>query len=398
MACGTTSDALESLDSTVSPTAHRTNHNIHTTGLDLNEGTTKASIVLRDGAVFEGFLFGSHTPTAGEVVFNTGMVGYPEAITDPSYYGQILVLTYPLIGNYGVPSHSLEDDIPLHFESNKIQIRGLVTANYHGEYHHWNASRSLGDWLRDEKIPGIHGIDTRALTRHLREKGTELGKIVVEGAAEPEWYDPSDENVVARVSRSTTTTYGHGDLNIAVIDCGVKNNIIRCLTRRGARVTVAPWDADLESLDYDGLLLSNGPGDPQQTQAVADRIKGCLDDARPIFGICLGCQVLGLAAGASTYKLPYGHRGQNQPVAEAGTGKWAITSQNHGYAVDANSLSSDWEVWFSNGNDRTVEGLRMKDGPHRAVQFHPEAVCGPVDTAYLFDSFLDEVRKVKGAS
>ncbi|MCZ6765714.1 MAG: glutamine-hydrolyzing carbamoyl-phosphate synthase small subunit [bacterium] len=363
----------------------------------MNEATTKASIVLRDGAVFEGFIFGSHTPAAGEEVINTGMVGYPEAITDPSYYGQILVLTYPLIGNYGVPSHATEDNIPRYFESDRIQIRGLVTANYHGEYHHWNASRSLGDWLGAEKIPGVHGVDTRALTRHLRAKGTELGKIVIDGAAEPDWYDPSSENVVARVSRSEATTYGSGDLHIVVVDCGVKNNIIRCLTRRGARVTVVPWDTDLGSVDYDGLLLSNGPGDPVQTQAVADRIKGCLDDARPIFGICLGCQVLGLAAGGTTFKLSYGHRGQNQPVAEKGTGKWAITSQNHGYAVDANSLSSDWEVWFSNGNDRTVEGLRLKGGPHRAVQFHPEAVCGPIDTAYLFDSFLDEVRKVKRA-
>jgi carbamoyl-phosphate synthase small subunit len=362
----------------------------------LNVVRRKASLVLRDGAEFEGYLFGAEAPSAGEVVFNTGMVGYPEAITDPSYYGQILVLTYPLIGNYGVPSDQRDDNgIPRHFESDRIQVRGLVTANYHGEYHHWNASRSLGDWLARDGVPGLYGIDTRALTRYLRERGTELGKIVVEGSPEPDWYDPSTENVVGLVSRKQSVSYGNGDVNIAVVDCGVKNNILRCLLKRGATVTVVPWDVDLATLDYDGLLLSNGPGDPEQSAAVAGRVARFLADPRPIFGICLGCQVLGMAAGAKTYKLPFGHRGQNQPVAETSSGRWAITSQNHGYAVDGETLGGEWEVWYQNGNDHTLEGLRLRGGPHRAVQFHPEAVCGPVDTGYLFDVFLDEVRRTR---
>lgn len=358
--------------------------------------TTKVSLVLDDGAEFHGYLFGADNPTAGEVVFNTGMVGYPEAITDPSYYGQILVLTYPLIGNYGVPSFEKDEyGIPRYFESDRIQIRGLVTTNYHGEYHHWNASRSLGNWLASEGVPGVYGIDTRALTRHLRDRGTALGKLVVDGKPEPKSYDPAKENVVSLVSRREPATYGNGDPHIAVVDCGVKNNILRCLLRRGAKVTVVPWDFDLGTLDYDGIIVSNGPGDPAQSARVADQIGTLLDDPRPIFGICLGCQVLGMAAGGKTFKLPFGHRGQNQPVAEVSSGKWAITSQNHGYAVDPKSVPGDWEVWFENGNDHTLEGLRLRKGTHQAVQFHPEAVCGPVDTGYLFDVFLDDVHKVK---
>jgi carbamoyl-phosphate synthase small subunit len=364
-------------------------------------GKQKASLVLRDGAVFEGYVFGAAVPAAGEVVFNTGMVGYPEAITDPSYYGQILTLTYPLIGNYGVPSFEADEyGIPRSFESDRIQVRGLITANYHDDYHHWNASQTLGDWLASEGVPGLYGVDTRALTLHLRERGTVLGKIVMPGQDEPDWYDPSTENIVSLVSRPEPVTYGGnqgaGDLHVGVLDCGVKNNIIRCLLRRGARVTVLPWDQDLQAAEFDGLLVSNGPGDPEQCQAVAEQLAPLLTGSRPIFGICLGCQILGLAVGGRTFKLPFGHRGQNQPVFETSSGRWAITSQNHGYAVDPNSLPDDWETWFINGNDQTLEGLMLKSGPHRAVQFHPEAVCGPVDTSYLFDAFLDEVRKAKG--
>lgn len=357
---------------------------------------TPATLVLRDGSVFPGRMFGAIAAAAGEVVFNTGMVGYPESITDPSYYGQILALTYPLIGNYGVPrAEADERGLPRYFESDRIQVRGLVTANYHGEYHHWGAERSLGEWLEAEGIPGLHGIDTRALTRHLREHGSVSGRIVPLGESPPDWYDPSGENVVARVSRTEPITLGEGDVHVVVVDCGVKNNILRCLLRRGARVTVVPWNHAFEGIDYDGLLVSNGPGDPEQCRSLADRIAGLLARPQPIFGICLGCQILGLAAGGRTFKLAYGHRGQNQPVAEAGTGRWAITSQNHGYAVDPESLDADWEVWFRNGNDGTVEGLRLRGTPHSAVQFHPEAVCGPVDTAYLFDRFLETAREAR---
>jgi len=354
----------------------------------------KASLVLRDGAEFPGFIFGAAHPCAGEAVFNTGMVGYPEALTDPSYYGQILVLTYPLIGNYGVPSAEKDaNGIPKHFEADKIMVKGLVVANYNDHTDHWNASRSLDQWLAEEDIPGLQGIDTRALTRHLRERGTMLAKILVDGQPEPPWYDPSTENVVSLVSRAKPATYGDGSPHIVVVDCGMKYNILRCLLKRGARVTVVPSDHDFTTLDYDGLFLTNGPGDPEQSSIVVERLATLLDDPRPIFGICLGCQLLALAAGARTFKLPYGHRAQNQPVVDFDTGASSITSQNHGYVVDANSLPSDWEVWFTNGNDGTLEGLRQRKGPHRAVQFHPEAACGPTDTEFLFDVFLDSVRQ-----
>ncbi|NNE08826.1 MAG: glutamine-hydrolyzing carbamoyl-phosphate synthase small subunit [Gemmatimonadetes bacterium] len=358
----------------------------------------KAWISLRDGARFSGFVFGAETPVAGEVVFNTGMVGYPEAITDPSYYGQILVLTYPLVGNYGVPSNGRDaNGIPQHFESERIQIRGLVTSTYNGEYHHWNADRSLSEWLAQQNVAGMHGVDTRALTRHLRAHGSVPGRIEIDGESAPDWYDPGSENVVAAVSRTEPVTYGAetGDVRIAVIDCGVKNNILRCLLKRGAAVTVVPWDYDLARVEYDGVLLSNGPGDPKQLGDLAGRVRGLLEAPKPVFGICLGCQIMGLAAGGSTFKLLFGHRGQNQPVSDLVTKRWAITSQNHGYAVEGESLDPGWEIWFKNGNDGTLEGLRAKDRPHRAVQFHPEAVCGPVDTAYLFDDFLAEVRARK---
>lgn len=360
----------------------------------MNGMARRASLVLRDGAEFPGRVFGAMTPTAGEVVFNTGMVGYPEALTDPSYYGQILVLTYPLIGNYGVPSDEKDaHGIPRFFEADCIRVRGLAVANYHEHLDHWNAARSLGDWLAGEEVPGIQGVDTRALTRHLRERGTMLGKIVIEGEPEPAWYDPASEDVVSLVSRKEPRTYGEGSPHIVIVDCGMKYNILRCLLKRGARVTVVPHDSDLASLEYDGIMLTNGPGDPEQCAPVIGRLAAVLDDPRPVFGICLGCQLLGLAAGARTFKLPYGHRGQNQPVVDAFTGGSGVTSQNHGYVVDANSLPVDWEVWFTNGNDGTLEGLRQKRGPHRAVQFHPEAAAGPTDTEYLFDLFLDEVRK-----
>lgn len=364
--------------------------------MNTKRSRTRATLVLRDGEEFEGYLFGAHGPTAGEVVFNTGMVGYPEALTDPSYYGQILVLTYPLIGNYGVPPYENDaNGIPRGFEADNIMVRGLVVSNYHERFHHWSASRSLGAWLESEGVPGITGIDTRALTRHLRERGTMLGKIVLDEEQAPSWYDPNTENVVAAVSRSEPRTYGDGEPHIAVIDSGMKYNILRCLLKRRAKVTVVPWDFDLNNIDYDGVLLTNGPGDPEQSGPLIGHIAELLEDRRPVFGICLGCQLLGLAAGARTFKLPYGHRGQNQPATHVATGATAITSQNHGYVVDANSLPEGWEVWYKNANDGTLEGLRQTSGPHRAVQFHPEAACGPVDTEFLFDDFLENVAEVR---
>jgi carbamoyl-phosphate synthase small subunit len=355
-------------------------------------GAATPRLVLEDGTVAHGLSFGAPVSAAGEVVFTTGMVGYPEALTDPSYAGQILVLTFPSIGNYGVPSDRPgPTGLPETMESDRIQVAGLIVADYAPVYSHWEAVRSLSAWLKHHGVPALHDMDTRALTRRLRDRGTMLGKLVVDG--DPGWVDPNEENLVARVARFEGRTFGAGgDPHIAVVDCGVKNNIIRCLLRRGARVTVVPWDAPLAELACDGVLLSNGPGDPTRAEATIAHTRALLARGTPVFGICLGCQILALAAGAETFKLRFGHRGQNQPAIELGSQRCFITSQNHGYAIDARSLPTDWKVWFLNANDGSVEGIRHRSLPFSAVQFHPEAACGPVDSAHLFDDFLRTVR------
>ncbi len=366
------------------------------------EATTPASaastphLVLEDGTVAKGRSFGAPVSAAGEVVFTTGMVGYPEALTDPSYAGQILVLTFPSIGNYGVPSDQPgPTGLPETMESDRIQVAGLIVADYAPVYSHWEAVRSLSEWLQSHGVPALHDVDTRALTRRLRAHGTMLGQLVVEG--EPGWVDPNKENLVARVARFEGRSFGDGgDPHIVVVDCGVKNNILRCLLRRGAKVTVVPWDAPLEEIDCDGVLLSNGPGDPTKCETTIRHTQALMARGVPIFGICLGCQILALAAGAKTYKLRFGHLGQNQPANERDSKRCDITSQNHGYAVDARSLPPDWQVWFLNANDGSVEGIRHRSLPFSAVQFHPEAACGPVDTAHLFDGFLETVRAQRG--
>lgn len=358
----------------------------------------RATLVLADGTRFEGLNFGAPVSSAGEVVFTTGMVGYPESLTDPSYRSQILVLTFPSIGNYGVPSDAVgEFGLPELMESGRVQVSGLVVADYSPSYSHWEAVRSLSDWLKSAGVPGLYDTDTRALTRRLREHGTVLGKLIVDG--DPEWNDPATDNLVAHVAHPEVRTFGDGGSpHVAVVDCGVKNNILRCLLRRGARVTVVPWDHDLSTLDCDGIVLSNGPGDPTRCDVTIGQLQALLQpDAAggpptPIFGICLGCQLLGLAAGAETFKLRFGHRSQNQPAIDISSQRCYITSQNHGYAVDARTLPTDWRVWFLNANDGTVEGIRHKTLPFSAVQFHPEAACGPVDTAFLFDDFMEQAR------
>ncbi len=351
-------------------------------------------LVLEDGTTIAGRPFGAPVSAAGEVVFTTGMVGYPESLTDPSFRGQILVLTFPSIGNYGVPSGAPDEHgLPETMESDRVQIAGLVVADLSPSYSHWEAVRSLSDWLEAAGVPGIHDVDTRALTRRLRERGTMLGQLVVDG--EPGWFDPAGTNLVAQVSHPEVRTLGDVDgPRVAVVDCGVKTNILRCLLRRGARVTVVPWDHDLASLDVDGFVLSNGPGDPTTCDATIDHLRPLLDGDRPVFGICLGNQLLALAAGADTFKLRYGHRSQNQPAIDTETRRCYITSQNHGFAVDARTLPADWSVWFINANDGSIEGIRHRHRPLTAVQFHPEAACGPVDTGFLFDRFLDQVRAV----
>ncbi len=354
-----------------------------------------AKLVLEDGTSFEGTSFGFDASTSGEVVFNTGMVGYPESLTDPSYAGQILCLTYPLVGNYGVPKKTLENSVISNFESHKIQVRGLVVVDYSEHYSHHAASESLGEWLKAEKIPAITGIDVRSLTKILREKGTMLGKIII-NEEETELYDPNKENLVQGVSIHKPLFYGdkNSKKKVLLIDCGAKNNIITSLVNRGAYVIRVPWNYDFigSDLKFDGILISNGPGDPKMCVATIENIRKAMWKNIPTFGICLGNQLLALAAGADTYKLKYGHRGQNQPAYIVGTKKCFITSQNHGFAVDEKTLPKDWEPWMRNANDDTNEGIRHKTKPFFSVQFHPEANPGPKDTAFLFDKFLEGLK------
>jgi len=351
----------------------------------------KVKLVLEDGTTFEGKSFGYEKSVSGEVVFYTAMTGYPESLTDPSYTGQILVSTYPMIGNYGVPSDRKENNLHRHFESDKIHITGLVVDNYSFGYSHWNAQSSLADWMKSQQIPGIYGIDTRALTKILREKGSMIGKIEFEGES-IEMTDPNLMNLVAKASTDTIDTYGEGEKTVVLVDCGVKNNIIRCLIKRGVKVVRVPWDYDFTTLEYDGLFLTNGPGDPTMCDITIKHLKKAIKQEKPIMGICLGNQLLGLAAGCSTYKLKYGHRSHNQPVLMSGTNRCFITSQNHGYAIDQDSMPADWETLFYNVNDNTNEGIRHKTKPFFSTQFHPEASSGPVDTEFLFDDFISNIK------
>lgn len=356
-------------------------------------------LILEDGTVFYGKSFGAHRSISGEVVFNTAMTGYPESLTDPSYKGQILTLTYPLIGNYGVPGENEIEKLYVFYESHELHISGLIVSDYSFNYSHWNAKISLSDWLKKYNIPGIFDIDTRALTKILREKGSMLGKIVAEAEDEnlTEWYDPNKENLVDMVSTKTVESYGSGDITILLIDCGVKYNIIRNLIKRNVKVVRVPWNYDISSIPYDGLFISNGPGDPKQCKETINNIKKAYQEDKPICGICLGNQLMGLAAGGDTYKLKYGHRSHNQPALMVGTDKAYITSQNHGFAIDNNTLPEDWAPYFINLNDNTNEGMKHKTKPFFSTQFHPEASGGPTDTEFLFDNFINTIRKYKEA-
>jgi len=353
----------------------------------------QARLTLEDGTVFIGKSFGSEKSVAGEVVFYTAMTGYPESLTDPSYTGQILVSTYPMIGNYGVPANQKENGIHKYYESNKLHITGLIISDYSFEFSHWNAEKSLSDWLKEYEVPGLFDIDTRALTKILREKGSMLGKIEFE--EEIDFYDPNKENLVAIASCNDRKVYGTGDYKVVLVDCGVKNNIIRCLLDRNATVIRVPWDYDFTKEDYDGVFISNGPGDPAMCTATVNHVKSIIGEKKPIMGICLGNQLLALAAGAETYKLKYGHRSHNQPVLLEGTNKCYITSQNHGFAVQTETLPDDWEPLFTNVNDNTNEGIRHKTLPFFSTQFHPEASSGPTDTEFLFDNFMNSIAESK---
>lgn len=355
---------------------------------------TRIKLVLENGLEFPGSSFGFEKSSAGEVVFNTAMTGYPESLTDPSYTGQILVATYPLVGNYGVPAELSEHNLKKFYESDKIAVKGFIISDYSKEYSHWNANQSLGDWLKTQQIPGIHGIDTRALTQILRENGTMLGKIVVDDN-EIVFYDPNKENLVAQVSPKTRQTYGSGKQRIMLVDCGVKNNIIRCLLSYDTTVIRVPYDCNIAAEEYDGLFISNGPGDPELCKPCIQSLRHALNQDKPIFGICLGSQLMALASGATTYKLKYGHRSHNQPVRKVGTNSCYITSQNHGFAVDNSTLGRDWEPLFVNVNDGTNEGIRHKSKPFFSAQFHPEASGGPTDTRFLFDDFIRLIESSK---
>ena len=375
----------------------------------------QATLILNDGSKFTGWSFGYEKNVVGEVVFSTALSGYPESLTDPSYAGQILTMTYPLVGNYGVPTDDIgTNGLPSLMESEHIHVKALVVADYSVTYSHWNARESLSEWLKREKVPAITGIDTRRLTKLLRENGVMMGRIEVTGE---ERYEKNNEdygsvNWVEKVSCKDVITYKPDATAVAnsklkkvvLVDCGVKANIIRCLLRRGIEVVRVPWDYDFNQMEFDGLFLANGPGDPELCEKTVENIRKFLnsDNVRPCMGICLGNQLLARAAGAKTYKLKYGHRSHNQPVRLVGTTQCFITSQNHGYAVDDKSLPDDWEPLFVNMNDGSNEGIRHKTKPWMSAQFHPEACSGPTDTEFMFDEFVrmlgDEIGKLGDSS
>lgn len=358
----------------------------------------KVTLQLSDGTEFHGKSFGYEQPVAGEVVFNTAMMGYPESLTDPSYAGQLLTMTFPLVGNYGVPPFTFnkQTGLPDFMESDRIYASALIVSDYSEQYPHWNAVESLGEWLQREKVPGITGIDTRELTKVLREHGVMMGKILFDD--EPNNVPEADYegvNFVDRVSVKEIVRYNEGaGRKVVLVDCGVKANIIRELIQRGVEVVRVPWNYDYTDMEFDGLFLANGPGDPDMCSEAVEIIRKQMSRSRkPICGICMGNQLLSKAAGATIYKLKYGHRGHNQPVRMVGTEKCFITSQNHGYAVDARTLDKDWEELFVNMNDASNEGIRHKENPWFSSQFHPEACSGPVDTEFMFDKFVETLKQ-----
>ncbi len=346
-------------------------------------------LILEDGTQFAGVSFGAETPIAGEVVFCTGMVGYPETLTDASYRGQILIMTYPLVGNYGVPESS-------YWEDSQIHVAGLVVSNYIATPSHIQSTMNLGSWLQSENVPALEIKDTRRLTQHIRTHGTMLGKIVFDESIP--FHDPDQDNLVAEVSTHEVQIKGEGGLTIALLDCGAKRNISRSLLARSVKVVTVPWDFDLFAptcdFAFDGILVSNGPGDPRMATKTIETLRTAMQRRVPTMGICLGHQLLALAAGGDTYKLKFGHRSQNQPCLLRASKRCYITTQNHSFAVG--TLPSGFQPWFTNANDGSNEGIHHDELPFFSVQFHPEAMPGPTDTDWLFDYFLERVAVEKG--
>lgn len=342
------------------------------------------TLVLEDGTKFEGRSFGYTQSRTGEVVFSTGMVGYPETFTDASFTGQILVLTYPLTGNYGVPKKS-------QWEDDHIHLAGLVVSNYIDTPSHAQSTMTLGTWLQQEKVPALEIKDTRLLTQHIRTYGAMLGKIIFE--QDIPFYNPHQDNLIAQVSSREISISGQGKKTLALIDCGAKRNIIRCLVKRNIQVITVPWDYDLfaktNDFHFDGIIISNGPGNPELATKTIQTIRTALANNIPTLGICMGNQLLTLAAGGTTYKMKFGHRSQNQPCLMQNTQRCYITSQNHGFAV--RDIPEGFEPWFINANDGTNEGIKHISKPFMSVQFHPEAAPGPVDTEWVFDYFLEQI-------
>ncbi|KAI4246178.1 MAG: hypothetical protein L6R40_002131 [Gallowayella cf. fulva] len=365
----------------------------------------RATFTIRDGPIFNGKSFGAKSNISGEAVFTTSLVGYPESLTDPSYRGQILVFTQPLIGNYGIPSAARDENGLLrYFESPNLQAAGVVVADVAEQYSHWTAVKSLGEWCAEEGVPAVSGVDTRAIVTYLREQGSSLARITIgeeyDADQDEAFVDPEQINLVRKVSTKAPfhVSSGTGDFHVAVIDCGVKENILRSLVGRGASVTAFPYDYPIHKVahHFDGVFISNGPGDPTHCQDTVYHLRRLMESSQvPIMGICLGHQLLALAAGARTIKLKYGNRAHNIPALDLTTGRCHITSQNHGYAVDTSTLPSDWKEYFVNLNDSSNEGIVHKSRPIFGTQFHPEARGGPLDSSYLFDTYLESVARYK---
>lgn len=353
--------------------------------------SSKGYLLLEDGTRFEGRSFGFPQNKIGEVVVTTAMVGYPESLTDPSYMGQILVQTFPMVGNYGMPSDELEESTGLsrYLESEKIWVQGYIVSDYSEHYSHWNAKTSLAARLQEEKVPALYGVDTRALTKHIREKGIMKGTIVLEGVEEPAKEEHfEDRNLVVEASCREVIKYGEGAKKLLFIDCGTKHNILRQLIHPEVTIIRVPAEYDFSSINYDALFVSNGPGDPTKCQNTIAHIRKAFQEDKPCFGVCMGHQLFALAVGAKIVKLQYGHHGHNQPVQETETGRCFVTSQNHCYCVDGATLPVDWKEWFINLNDGTNAGIRHRTKPFYSTQFHPECCGGPTDTLFLFDQFL----------